>query len=130
MKKMAIAALCAGLITGILLLVTLVQLMGITVSDRVIMESSQGDYIKYNSNDPYTLSIIKQNQPLGSNYIMMISGKGSKDYGHVVNYIDPDPIGDEDIRRTRVIWNKEGIEVTFPLGQKLYIPKERFIGGR
>ena len=52
MKKMAYAALAAGLITGILILVTLFQVMGFTISDRVIMESSQGDYIKYNSNDP------------------------------------------------------------------------------
>ena len=130
MKKMAIAALSAGLVTGLLILITLLQIMGVTLSDRVITSSSQGDYIKYNSDDPYTLSVIKQTQPLGSNYIMMVTGKSDKSYGHVVSYIDPAPLSDEEIRKTRVIWNKEGVEVTFPLGQKLYIPKERFIGLR
>ena len=104
--------------------------MGFTISDRVIMESSQGDYIKYNSNDPYTLSIIKQSQPLGSRYIVLISGKSDKSYGHVINYLDTSTDSDENIKRTRVIWNNEGIEMTFPMGHKLYIPKERFIGGR
>ena len=127
---MAIAALSAGLVTGVLILITLLQLMGVTLSDRVITSSSQGDYIKYNSDDPYTLSIIKQTQPLGSNYIMMVTGKSDKSYGHVVSYIDPAPISDEEIKKTRVIWNNEGVEVTFPLGQKLYIPKERFVGLR
>jgi len=130
MKKMAIAALSAGLVTGVLILITLLQLMGVTLSDRVITSSSQGDYIKYNSDDPYTLSIIKQTQPLNSNYIMMVTGKSDKSYGHVVNYIDPAPLSDEEIKKTRIIWNNEGVEVTFPLGQKLYIPKERFIGLR
>ena len=80
MKKMAIAALSAGLVTGVLILITLLQLMGVTLSDRVITSSSQGDYIKYNSDDPYTLSIIKQTQPLGSNYIMIVTGKSDKSY--------------------------------------------------
>ncbi len=127
---MAIAALSAGLVTGVLILITLLQLMGVTLSDRVITSSSQGDYIKYNSDDPYTLSIIKQTQPLNSNYIMMVTGKSDKSYGHVVNYIDPAPLSDEEIKKTRIIWNNEGVEVTFPLGQQLYIPKERFIGLR
>ena len=127
---MAIAALSAGLVTGVLILITLLQLMGVTLSDRVITSSSQGDYVKYNSDDPYTLNIIKQTQPLNSNYIMMITGKSDKSYGHVVNYIDPAPLSDDDIKKTRIIWNKDGVEVTFPLGQKLYIPKERFIGLR
>ena len=60
----------------------------------------------------------------------MISRKGDNTYGHVINYLDPDPGTDESIKKTNVIWNKEGIEMTFPMGHKLYIPKERFIGGR
>ena len=120
----------AGLFTGLLIIVVVFQLLGFTISDRVIMESSQGDYVKYNSYDPYKLSIIKQSRPLSSDYIVLISRKGDNSYGHVINYIDPAPLGDEDIRKTRVIWNNEGIEMTFPMGHKLYIPKERFTGGR
>ncbi len=132
MKKplVLIFTLSAGLFTGILIIIILFQVMGFTLSDRVIMESVQGDYIKYNSYDPYKLRIIKQNQPLSSDFIIMISRKGDDNYGHVINYIDPSPVSDDDIRKTRVIWNNEGIEITYPLGQKLYIPKERFTGGR
>lgn len=120
----------AGLVTGLLIIVILFQLMGFTLSDRVIMESFQGDYVKYNSFDPYKLSIIKQSRPLSSDYIILISRKGDNSYGHVINYIDPTEVSDENIKRTRVIWNNEGIEITFPMGHKLYVPKERFIGGR
>lgn len=120
----------AGLVTGLLIIVILFQLMGFTLSDRVIMESFQGDYVKYNSFDPYKLSIIKLSRPLSSDYIILISRKGDNSYGHVINYIDPTEVSDENIKRTRVIWNNEGIEITFPMGHKLYIPKERFIGGR
>ena len=132
MKKpiVFIFTLGAGLFTGLLIIVILFQLLGFTLSDRVIMESSQGDYVKNSSYDPYKLSIIKQSQPLSSAYIVMISRKDDNSYGHVLNYLDPSPISDEDIKKTRVIWSAEGIEMTFPMGHKLYIPKERFIGGR
>lgn len=130
MKKSIFIALGAGIVTGFLILVILFQLMGFTMSNRVIMESCQGDYVKYGSYDPYCLNIIKQSQALSSNYIILISRKGDMNYGHVINYIDPDPVSEKDIEKTRVIWSNEGIEMTFPLGHKLYIPKERFIGGR
>lgn len=120
----------AGLFTGLLIIVIVFQLLGFTLSERVIMESLQGDYVKYDSFDPYKLTIIKQSQPLSSNYVVLISRKGDNSYGHVINYLDPSPISDDDVKKTRVIWNNEGIEMTFPLGHKLYIPKERFIGGR
>lgn len=120
----------AGLFTGLLLLVILFQLMDFTLSNRIIMESVQGEYIKYNSYDPYALRVIKKTRPLSSDYIILVSRKDDKEYGHVLSYIDPDPSGDEDIKRTKVIWNNDGIEITFPMGHKLYIPKERFIGGR
>ena len=130
MKKSAWFALGAGLFTGFLILIVLTQLMGFTWKNSVIMESCQGDYIKYNSFDPYCLRIIKQSQPLSSTYIMMVSRKEDKEYGHVLNYIDPSPLSEEEIVKTRVIWSNEGIEVTFPAGHKLYIPKDTFIGGR
>lgn len=123
-------SLGAGMFTGLLLLVILFQLMGFTLKNTVVMESCQGEYIKYNSYDPYCVYIIKQSQPLSSNYIVLISRKGDKEYGHVINYIDPLETSEENIRKTRVIWSGDGIEMTFPAGHKLYIPKDKFIGGR
>ncbi len=130
MKKRLFFSLGAGIVTGFFILVILFQLLGFTISDKVIMESCQGDYVKYGSYDPYCLNIIKQSKPLSSKHIILISRKGDMNYGHVVSYIDPDPLSEADIQKTRVMWTSEGIEITFPLGQKLYIPKERFIGGR
>jgi hypothetical protein len=131
MKKLKIAfALGAGIFTGFLLLVVLFQLMGFTWKDSVVMESCQGDYVKYNSYDPYCVNIIKQSQPLSSQYVILISRKGDLEYGHVINYIDPTETSEDNIRKTRVIWSGEGIEMTFPAGHKLYIPKDKFIGGR
>ncbi|MCC6866677.1 MAG: hypothetical protein IT280_11020 [Ignavibacteria bacterium] len=120
----------AGLIAGLLLILIIFQLLGFTYHEKVIMELVQGEYIKYNSYDPYKLRIIKQYQPLGSKVIVMVSRSGDDSYGHVINYIDTAPVSEDDIKLTRVIWNNEGIEMTFPLGHKLYIPKECFTGGR
>jgi hypothetical protein len=132
MKKTSsvVFALGAGLFTGFLILLVVFQLMGFTWKDSVIMESCQGDYVKYNSYDPYCLTIIKQSQPLSSSCIIMISRKDDKNYGHVINYIEPSPISEEDMQKTRIIWSNEGIEATFPAGHKLYIPKDSFTGGR
>jgi len=130
MKKKMVFALGAGMFTGLLVLLIFLQMLGFTWKRSVIMESCQGDYIKYGSFDPYCLSIIKQNEPLGSNYIILVSRKDDKEYGHVLCYVDSHPLSDEEIQTTRVIWSSEGIEVTFPAGHKLYIPKDRFIGGR
>jgi hypothetical protein len=123
-------ALGAGLFTGLLVMICILQILGFVYSNDIVMESCQGDYIKYNSYDPYCVYIIKQSQPLSSDYIIMISHKGSHTYGHVLNYIDTDPVSEEEIKKTRVIWSEQGIELTFPAGHKLYVPKDKFIGGR
>jgi hypothetical protein len=47
-----------------------------------------------------------------------------------MNYITPDPVSEDEILKMRVMWISEGIELTFLHGHKLYIPKERFTGGR
>jgi hypothetical protein len=123
-------SISAGILTGILILIIAAHVFGFTFASKTIFQSCQGEYVKYNSYDPYCLSIIKQVRPLGNDYIILISRKGDETYGHVLNYIDPDPVSENDIKQTRVIWSGEGIEITFSSGHKLYIPKERFIGGR
>jgi len=116
--------------TGILILIIGAHVFGFTFANKIILQSCQGEYIKYNSYDPYCLSVIKQVRPLGNDYIIMVSRKGDESYGHVLNYIEPDHVSEDDIKKMRVIWSSEGIELTFCSGHKLYIPKERFIGGR
>lgn len=116
--------------TGFLILIIGAHVFGFTFANKTILQSCQGEYIKYNSFDPYCLSVIKQVRPLGNDYIILISRKGDETYGHVINYIETNLISEENIKKMRVIWSNEGIELTFAAGHKLYIPKERFIGGR
>jgi hypothetical protein len=130
MKKKSFFSLGAGLFTGLLILLIFFQLIGFTWKNSVVMESVQGDYIKYGSFDPYCLLIVKQYRTLGSSYIILVSRKDDKEYGHVLNFIDPAPLSEDEIEKTRVIWAAEGIELTFTTGHKLYIPRESFIGGR
>jgi hypothetical protein len=129
MKITKYFSILAGFLTGIMILIIGAQLFGFTLGHRKIFQSCQGEYIKYNSFDPYCLSVIKQTRPLGSKYIILISRKDDDNYGHVLNYI-PYPVNEEDISKMRVIWSEEGIEITFSTGHKLYIPKDQFIGGR
>jgi len=123
-------SISAGIMTGMLVLIVAAHVFGFTFGNKKILQSCQGEYVKYNSFDPYCLTVKKQLRPLRNNYIIMISRKGDEDYGHVLNYIDPDPVSEDEICKMRVIWSDAGIELTFNTGHKLYIPKEQFIAGR
>ncbi len=123
-------SIIAGILTGVLILIIAAHVFGFTILNKKILQSCQGEYVKYNSYDPYCLTVIKQVRPLGNSYIILISRKGDENYGHVINYLDPFPLNDDEINTLRVIWSNDGIELTYASGHKLYIPKESFIGGR
>lgn len=116
----------AGLFTGMFML----QSFGIVINRKIITESCQGDYVNYDSYDPYCLRIIKLRRVLDSEYVILISRKDDLHYGYVLSYINPSPVSENDIKQTRVIWTIEGIEMTFISGHKLYIPKDSFTAGR
>lgn len=110
-----------------LLFVVITEAAGVTWSNKVRFQSVQGDYVKYDGNK-YCLNIYKQQGTLNYRNIILISRKGSDEYGFYINY--PFSELDSDIEKTKVLWTNEGIEITFSPGHKLYIPKDRFIGGR
>ncbi len=131
MKKTSILIILSeGLLVAILLMVMITQAWGVSWSNEVLFRSTQGDYVKYHSFDPYCLSIVRQQQTLNGKYIIMISGKGIDDYGHVLNYPDTGFIDEKTIDKTKVLWTAEGVEITFSTGHKLFIPKDSFIKGR
>ena len=131
MKKTSIfIILSEGLLVIIFLMVMITQAWGVSWSNSILFRSCQGDYIKYNSFDPYCLTVIKQHQTLNSRYIIMVSRKGDDEYGHVIYYPEAPVISEKDVEKTRALWTADGIELTFNTGHKMFIPKEAFIKGR
>ncbi|HJY64041.1 MAG TPA: hypothetical protein VJ455_07780 [Ignavibacteria bacterium] len=119
-------SIAAGILTGVLIFIIAAQFFGFTLGNKKILESCQGEYVKYNSFDPYCLTVVKQTLPLGSKYVIIVSGKNDNNR-YVLNYLDPDPVNEDEITKMRVMWTGEGIELTYSTGHKLYIPKEKFI---
>ncbi|MCX7879011.1 MAG: hypothetical protein N2510_10300 [Ignavibacteria bacterium] len=39
-------------------------------------------------------------------------------------------VAESEIEKLKVIWTSEGVEILFSTGHKLFVPKERFTGGR
>lgn len=117
----------AGILTGMLVLIVAAHVFGLTLGNKKIVQSCQGDYVKYDSSNTYCLSVVKQLRPLGSSYNIMIFPKGDEDNSKFLSYIEPNPASEEDIRNMRVIWNTDGIELTCVSGIKLYIPQKLFV---
>ena len=124
MRRIIIAE---SIILFFLVVIILTHWFGVAWSSNVVFSSCQPTRIHYNSTDPYCLSIIRQQQTLGSSYIILVSKSIEPSYGHVLNYPG---IGELDIENTQVHWMNEGIEVETYLKTKLFIPKKNFIGGR
>ncbi|MEK7505070.1 MAG: hypothetical protein AAB589_02200 [Patescibacteria group bacterium] len=120
------------LIVFVLLILT--QIIGVSWKSKVLSEWCQPAEVNYDSFGPYCLRIIKQTKTLGSSLIMAIVNQGnyqSGDYGYTLNYPFNNFSGEYD-QETTVIWQNNGIEISFPEPDKLrlFIPKDSFIGGR
>lgn len=122
MKRTVLIILLAGII--------IVQLLRITWSNTTLFTSAQPSDIKYNSHDPYILSIIKQQQILTSKHIIFIGKEPDLTYGHTLNFPTTIIVSDSEIQNLQVQWTAEGIQLETYYGTKLFIPKKNFIGGR
>lgn len=116
----------------IILLATIIilQLLRITWSNTTLFTSAQPSDIKYNSHDPYILSIIKQQQTLTSKHIIFIGKEPDPTYGHTLNFPTSIIVSDKEIEDLQIQWVPEGIQLETYYGTKLFIPKKNFIGGR
>jgi hypothetical protein len=131
LKKINTAVITAGSLLLIFFAFAFVtQYFGISWSNKVVLESCQGNYIKYSGDITYCLRVIRQQQTMSHHYYIIISRKEDKDYGHVLNYPITGIIDESEIEKLRVIWAVDGIELTFPEGHKLFIRKAAFILGR
>ena len=116
----------------IILLATIIilQLLRITWSNTILFKSTQPSDIHYNSFDPYTLSIIKQQQTLTSKHIIFVGKEPDPTYGHTLNFPTTIIVSDSEIENLQVDWTPEGIQIETYYGTKLFIPKKNFTGGR
>lgn len=116
----------------IILLSTIIilQLLKITWTNTTLFTSTQPSHIKYNSFEPYMLSIIKQQQTLTSKHIIFIGKEPDPTYGHTLNFPTSIIVSDMEIQELQVQWTQEGIQIETYYGTKLFIPKKNFTGGR
>ncbi len=112
------------------ILALLAQWFGFAFSREIFVNSCEPSEINYNSFDPYCLKVIKLNLALNSRWIITISKAADPDYGFILNYPSPDIIGNEEIEGLKVFWKPEGIELETMWNVRLFIPKQRFVGGR
>ena len=117
---------CLGSYSWILLIVDSAQ------RGRVLSQSLQPATVHYDRGDPYELRIQegsrKWNYFLDSDRhgILEISQPGNE---HVYGYkMDVDT--ENGMAPNLVQWTKDGVELTYPSGIKLFIPKKSFMAGR
>lgn len=122
MKRMIIIILLSTVI--------ILQLLKITWTNTTLFTSTQPSGIKYNSHDPYILSIIKQQQTLTSKHIIFVGKEPDPTYGHTLNFPTSIIVSDKEIEDLQVQWTPEGIQLETYYGTKLFIPKKNFTGGR
>jgi len=126
-RKLLIALLTVLLLVPYTLVVLILSDMP---GGQVLFDSQQPPNVSYGSFDPYEIKII--NGPIQwdvfgwpRSAIIKITPKGAE-YGH---YITTDIRIDKG-EKVSANWTNKTIEISFPLGHKLIIPKEIFIGGR
>ena len=107
-------------------------------SNRVVGQWRQPDAIHYASYDPYTLSVIEGSRKLNTlgwprgHYIVIGHGRNARKYGYYHDYSFHASYENVDdyIAKSNVDWTDEGVTITEPSGQALFLPKKSFIGGR
>jgi hypothetical protein len=115
----------------ILASILFLELTHITASRKEIFINNQTEGINYNSYDPYSLFIIEKKVNFYSKpeYELWITKSGNEDYGYMIEYPAGFDLKEGKVQNSKVTWTQEGIEFENN-GLKIFIPKEKFIGGR
>lgn len=111
-------------------------------TNRVIQTWKQSDDIKYDSFDPYYLSVVEGGMDISrfpftikrNYYIYVGRDSGKPIYGHFIDYSLHPNTSDiynvtEHIKKSNVIWSQEGVTFEEASGHKLFIP-DSMLGGR
>ncbi|MBI5844201.1 MAG: hypothetical protein HZB23_05990 [Deltaproteobacteria bacterium] len=131
MKPKKLTFACATCIFFLIIIYSIVIIfLGDRPGGQVLFASQQPPNIHYESFDPYIFKIIQGSIKWNTigwprRTIIMIMRNKDDSYGH---FIETDLFQKGD--KISVFWTNNAIEVIFPLGHKLIIPKKVFIGGR
>ena len=122
-------------------IITVVSLYLLTrQSLKVVQTWKQPDSVKYNSFDPYYLSVVESDTdwrgfPLHVEQRYMIyvgKDEGKPTYGHILDFTFYGPTWDKEelIKKSNVEWTIDGVTLITESGHKVFIPKAMFTGGR
>lgn len=109
------------------------------LSNRIVSQWKQLSSIKYNSFDPYYLTVIEGNVDWSEfpfkerNYVIYVGrDEGVSGYGHWLKFpfYDKQPDAQIEIVHSEVEWSEDGVTFKSTSGHTLFIPKRQFIGGR
>src|SRR5262249_50975121 len=99
--------------------------------NAVLWQDCQPDNINYGSFGPYCVSVLEGNlfEPY---YLFFGRGNTAPSYGYYFTFPfwfdTKDPVAE--IRESKAEWKPEGVTFIAKWGNKLFVPKRAFIGGR
>jgi hypothetical protein len=108
-------------------LAALTQQLGVSWSHKTVYSDNQPETIDYGSDDPYCVRVIRQQHTMDYEYVLMVNKKADENYGYALHF--PGSYNMKPLVSS-VQWTPEGVEIEFSQNDRLFIPKDNFIGGR
>jgi hypothetical protein len=115
------------LVIAALSLAALAEAIGFTWSERELFRAEQPAGITYDGFGPYALTVRRERHTLSTAHVVWITRSRESSYGVALNLpadgLDPD-------RPPAVTWTEEGVELKLQDGDRLFVPRAHFTGGR
>lgn len=123
------AVIIACFILAGLCLVILLQMMGVSISHRVLLTQKQPATEQYDGVH-YQVDVVRLNQILSHEYLVLIHRDESPDYGYAIKY--PQDVISEDGKAllAGVRWDAQNVVLEFPDHATMTVPAAAFAGGR
>ncbi len=121
LKTLAVALI------AVLSLALLAEWVGFTWTERELFSSVQPQGITYDAFGPYGLTILAERHTLSTTHVVRIAKTQSPGYGVRLN-LPPDGLDPE--RPPAASWTQEGVELRLQDGDRLFVPRAHFTGGR
>ncbi|MFB7875988.1 hypothetical protein ACFC06_12100 [Nocardia sp. NPDC056064] len=118
-----------GFVLGLLVLAVVMVLDSQIHPHHVVDQNRQPDTVSYADGSTHYVAIYETRTLLGRDrHHQIYSGRDpSLSYGHFVRV---DFTGTDNLEFAAVDWLPEGVRLRFDSGHELFIPAEKFVGGR